>query len=156
MAKRRKRTNANVPAKGRLKDFADRLWSLAVRDDWNYQCAVCGKGKTDAHHLIPRQHESTRYELRNGIALCSYHHQFDADISPHQSAAGWMRWLEFNLPMRHEWLTDQIASREYRTFGGTTNAAYYIEHILRLREYVDDETFETVCGKKFTRYLLNT
>ena len=50
MGKRRKRTNSKTPAKGRLRDCADQLWSLAVRDDWNNRCAVCGFGKCEAHH----------------------------------------------------------------------------------------------------------
>ena len=88
--RRRKRTSKNVPAKGRLKEIAAQLWSLAVRADWANKCAVCGYGKTEAHHLIPRQHEATRYNIRNGIALCASHHQFDKDVSPHQNAAGWL------------------------------------------------------------------
>lgn len=153
MAKRRKRTNKNIPAKGRLRDIADKLWSLAVRDDWNNQCAVCGIGKCEAHHLVPRQHEKTRYDLWNGVALCSSHHQFDADISPHQNAAGWLNWLKEHYPMRHEWYSDISESGEYRNFNGTKNAAHYIEIIEGFRQYLEPEVFERIVGVRFNQYL---
>lgn len=154
MAKHRKRISKDIPAKGRLKDFADRLWSLAVRDDWNHRCAVCGAGNCDAHHLLPRQHEATRYDLRNGIALCPRHHQFDADISPHQNAAGWMQWLLENHPLRHQWYVDMIDSGSFKSFDGTKNAQYYIGTILRLKAYVPDGTFLSIVGVRFHEYLL--
>jgi len=151
--KRRKRTNKNVPAKGRLRDMADKLWSLAVRDDWGNKCAVCGNETCEAHHLVPRQHEKTRYGLWNGIALCANHHQFDADISPHQNAAGWLKWLKGEYPERHKWYSDISESREYRNFTGTKNPPYYIGIIQGLREYVEPEDFERIVGIRFNRYL---
>jgi len=147
MKKRRKRTNADLPAKGRMRDLADQLWSRAVRDAWNNSCAVCGYGKVEAHHLIPRQHEATRYELANGIALCSRHHQFDAEISPHQNAAGWLRWLESHHPNLHGWYTADPRP----LFHGQKTPAYYVEVIQKLREEVDDS--EKILGKKFSEYL---
>ena len=145
----RKRTNSSVPAKGRLRELADKLWSLAVRNDWAHECAVCGHRKTEAHHLVPRQHNATRYELRNGIALCPHCHQFDKDISPHQNAAGWMQWLGTNYRDLLAW----YVSNPRPKFDGTTNAAWYCDHIRRLRQYVEPEDFEKICGIKFSRWL---
>ena len=153
MAKQRKRTNANVPAKGRLRDMADQLWSLAVRDDWNNRCAVCGNTKCEAHHLVPRQHEAMRYELRNGIALCASHHQFDADISPHQNAAGWLKWLKDHFPLRHAWYVEVIESRKHLAFDGTKNAVHYMEVIDGFRPFVPEEEFERIVGIRFNEYL---
>lgn len=54
---------------------ADALWSLAVRAR-DGRCIVCGK-TTDlqAHHAIVRRgHKSTRWDLRNGVSLCSADH----------------------------------------------------------------------------------
>jgi hypothetical protein len=153
MAKRRKRTNANVPAKGRLRDMADQLWSIAIRDDWNNKCAVCGNRKCEAHHLIPRQHEATRYNMSNGIALCSHCHQFDPNISPHQNAAGWLRWLVISHAERYDWLMAAAETGLARSFNGTKNAQHYIGIILDLKQYVSDSEFERVCGIRFTEYL---
>jgi len=153
MAKRRKKTNKNVPAKGRLRDMADRLWAISVRCDWQHRCAVCGLGNCDSHHLIPRQHEATRYDLRNGIALCVSHHQFDPNISPHQNAAGWLLWLRDNQPLLHKWYIAQTESGDFRRFDGTKNAQHYIDVLLRLREYVEPDVFANIAGVRFSEYL---
>lgn len=150
--KRRKRVSRAIPAKGRLRDMADALWSVAVRTDWNYRCAVCGRGKTDSHHLIPRQHEAYRYDLRNGIALCPKHHKFDWNLSPHQNAAGWIRWLRDHQSDLHSWYmahTETIVAQ----FMGITNAAYFCETIQGLREYVPEAEFRRICGQRFSGWL---
>lgn len=152
MAKRRKRTNSNVPAKGRLKSMADQLWSRIVREDWGNKCAMCGYGTVEAHHLIPRQHEATRYELKNGIALCASHHQFDRWKSPHQNAAGFMRWLETNHPNKHEWLVEIVANGKPQ-FEGTKTADYYCGILRGFRTYVEPDEFERICGVKFSQWL---
>jgi len=145
----RKRTNANVPAKGRLKDFADRLWSRAVRDDWNNHCAICGSTKVDAHHMVPRQHEATRYDLRNGIALCATHHQFSKDLSPHMNAAGFWSWLHTTYPNFAEW----YMTNRRPTFDGKKNSDYYIGVIRRLQPYVEPEEFVSIVGVRFAAWL---
>lgn len=149
MPKRRKRTSIDIPAPGRLREMADKLWSLAVRNDWAYKCAVCGRGKCQAHHLVPRQHHATRYTLRNGIALCARCHQFDDDISPHQNAAGWLTWLTENHPKLAAWYLENQRPR----FDGTINAQYYIDQLLRLQQYVEPDDFERICGVRFSQYL---
>lgn len=152
MAKRkapRRRTSLAVPAKGRLRDFADRLWAKAIYSDWLHRCAICGSPKIDAHHLVPRQHEATRYDLNNGIALCSHHHQWDKDHSPHQNAAAWMEWLRVTYPARYEWLIENRRP----VFTGTKNAPYYCSVIKRLQQYVEPAEFESIVGVKFSAWL---
>lgn len=154
VSKRRKRTNTNVPAKGRLRDIADRLWSIAVKGDWAHRCAVCARtGDLNSHHLIPRQHQTTRYDLRNGVCLCRRCHQFCPDYSPHQNAAGFMGWLEVQCPASHEWYTKTVANGDCRQFNGTTNAAYYCDVIRSLREYVDDDDYARIVGQRFGAWL---
>ena len=130
--------------------MADRLWSLAVRDDWAHKCAVCNGTPVEAHHLIPRQNEQWRYDLRNGIALCARHHQFEPGVSPHQNAAGWMEWLTEWHPNLAAWYREH--SRV--PFTGTKTALYYCDILRELRQYIDDESWEAVVGIKFGRYLL--
>lgn len=153
MAKRRKRTSRDVPARGRLRELADRLWSKAVSADWAGKCAVCGARKCEAHHLIPRQHQATRYDLRNGIALCAPHHQFDPNISPHQNAAGWLLWLAEHQPELHQWYTEMTESGGQKKFNGTTNAVYYCDVIRGLKEYVDGDEYARIVGVRFADYL---
>ena len=154
MAKRRKRANPDIPAKGRLKDIADTLWSKAVKDDWCNRCAVCGTGsELNAHHLISRQHQATRYDLRNGICLCANHHQWNADISPHKNAEGFRQWMETHHPLRRQWWSEMIATYAYRQFDGTTNELYYCDVIRGFREYFEPDVFEKIVGKKFNTWL---
>ena len=149
--KRRKRVSKSVPAKGRLREMADRLWSRAVLQDWNYCCAVCGAGRCEAHHLIPRGREATRYNLMNGIALCAQHHKFDSAVAPHQNAAGWMLWLEGRYPSLRDWLLETV--RDGNRFHGTKNAAYYCHQIRNLRGYVSDGEYAEIVGVKFGAWL---
>jgi len=133
--------------------MADKLYSLAVRYDWGNKCAVCGAGKCEAHHLIPRQHQKTRYDLRNGIALCPVHHKFDADISPHQNSAGWMLWLWDYRREVHDWYLEKVRDHQHRKFEGTTNAQYYCDVIRSLKQYVEEEDYERIVGVKFSQWL---
>ena len=150
MKKRRKRTSKDVPAKGRLADLADRLWSLAVKDDWAHRCAICGRRENlNSHHLIPRQHQATRFDLRNGICLCKTCHQFCPNYSPHQHGKGFDLWLTNHHPSFASW----VEANAYPKFTGTTNADYYCEQIQRLREYVEQDDFTRIVGVRFAAYL---
>ncbi len=152
--KRRKRTNSNVPAKGRLRDFADALWSLAVKADWNRRCAICGaNGELHSHHLIPRHHEITRYDLHNGISLCRRCHLFCPDMAPHQNAMGFVLWLRSHYPEVASWQEEMEDSGDHRRFNGMTTATYYMEQIQRLQEYVEPDEFTRIVGKKFAAHL---
>lgn len=147
--KRRKRTNANVPAKGRLREMADQLWSLAVRRIWRLCCAMCGDGKPDAHHLVPRGYEATRYALHNGIALCPHCHKFDKEKAPHMNAAGFLAWLRREYPQVAGW----YEADPRPAFVGTKNAPHYIAIIKALRNQVPEEDFVRIVGKKFAEWL---
>ena len=150
--KQRQRTNKNIPAKGRLKDMCDSLWSFAVREDWGNHCAACPSLKCEAHHLVPRQNQATRYDLRNGIALCASHHQFDHHVSPHQNAAGFLMWLMLAYPETYKWYMKATANGT-REWDGTTNAVYYCDVIWSFKRYVPDETFKLIVGIKFSAWL---
>lgn len=151
MAKRRKKQPNGLPAKGRMQDIANELWSRAVRDDWGNKCAMCGAtaGQLDAHHIVSRQHNATKYDLRNGMCLCARHHRWDPDLSPHENAAGFLSWLESHHPELHEWYTSNPRPR----FEGTTNVEWYCDQIRRLRQYVEPEEFVRIVGVRFSAYL---
>lgn len=148
MAKRRKKSPGGLPAKGRLRDISDRLWSKAILADWYHKCAICRAPKCEAHHLVPRQHEATRYDLRNGIALCARCHKFDKDNSPHQNAAGFLRWLNKHARFHAQWLTENC----WPEFNGTKNVEHYLNVLRSLRQYVEPEEFERIVGVKLVRH----
>lgn len=151
------RGGLELPAKGTMRDMADELWALAVYADWANKCAVCGKLRGDVilnpHHILPRQHEATHFLLRNGIALCTWHHLRDADTSPHVNAAGWVRWLKAHHTELHDWYQEMLDSDDHKKFDGTKDWVYYVDTILKLKPFVDEENFTRVCGVKFSAWL---
>lgn len=138
-----------LPPTKRLREIADRLWSVAVRSRWMYCCAVCGRQPSEAHHLVPRQHEATRYDVRNGVALCSYHHKFCRDVSPHQNAAGFMKWLRYSYPDTLIWYRDNCRPK----FEGVKNTTHYVGQILNLRQHVAEDEFKRIVGVKLAARL---
>jgi len=157
--KRRKRSSKSkktgLPETRRLRVLADNLWSAAVRADWADRCAVCRSIEViQAHHLLPRQFTTMRYELRNGIALCRYHHQLDPHISPHQNGGGFVVWLRDHYPESHRWYMEQVENGIPR-FDGTKNPAYYCDILRDLRTYVEEDVFVDVIGVRL-RGVLDT
>jgi len=70
-------------------------WSLAIRsrDGWN--CVICGSpAHTNAHHIIPREHKKYKFDLDNGITLCTKHHKFSRQISAHNNPMAFFLWLQ--------------------------------------------------------------
>lgn len=86
------------------KSKADKLWGELIHLDGS--CAVCGSSekKLEAHHLISRAVVNTRHDPRNGILLCSWHHKYCPQISPHAGPIGFSRWLEENNPEQYEFV----------------------------------------------------
>lgn len=150
---RRKKTNRSIPAKGRLRDIADRLWSKAVSEDWAHKCAACGgQGKLNSHHLIPRQHTAMRFRLMNGMCLCVHCHQFCADISPHQNAAGFLHWFASSeYEELYKWYIEQTETKAYKRADIKTTQRYYCGIIQRLREYVSEDDYTRI----LPQYLFN-
>jgi len=142
-----------LPKKKRMKDIADRLWAIAVKDDWGWKCACCGRsGLLNSHHLLPRQHTATRYNLLNGICLCKRCHQFCPDFSPHQNAAGFSLWLA-TYPSAYAWVMVNILSGDHKKFDGRTDDAYYCGIILGLKQYVGNTKYLEIVGQKFAEIL---
>jgi len=102
--------------------------------------------------MIPRGNEETRYDLQNGIALCVHHHKFDNELSPHLNAAGFMHMLEQKYVGTHVWYRTATKTGNPQ-FLGTKTPAYYMGHILRLKEYVSPEDYTRIVGVRFADYL---
>lgn len=59
----------------RLRTRLDGLWSLVVRKRDTRMtgglCRICGVRQIEVgYHLLPRQHDSTRWNLENGVGAC--------------------------------------------------------------------------------------
>ena len=82
-----KREEKSLPKK------ADDLWSKVVRKVGS--CEVCGKRENlNAHHIFTRHNKSTRWDLDNGICLCSGCHVFSDKFSAHKTPTDFTYWLE--------------------------------------------------------------
>ena len=90
-----KRENKSLPKK------ADDLWSRVVRMKW--ECAVCWKKEfLNAHHIFTRHNKSVRWDVENGICLCSGCHVFSDKFSAHKTPTDFTYWLEKQYS--REWL----------------------------------------------------
>ena len=63
------------------------LWAMVVKKRANYVCEYWGCRRTEnlnAHHVFSRSRASTKFDIENGLCLCSYHHSLGND-SAHKS-----------------------------------------------------------------------
>jgi hypothetical protein len=61
-------------------DKLDKIWSFGVKEKWDFKCVECGKEKVlNSHHIIKRNKHSLRWNLMNGLCLCTGHHKFSDD-----------------------------------------------------------------------------
>lgn len=64
----------NSQSKNLIKEL-DLLWAKIILKKFNHKCAICGKNdRLQAHHIFSRNKRSTRWDIENGICLCSGHH----------------------------------------------------------------------------------
>ena len=100
----------------KYKEESRKLWSLEVRAFG--ECEICGnKHDNQAHHILEEDiwpHLSR--DISNGICLCSGHHEFNTQISPHKcltSGQEFIAWLE--IWRNGQWLyrEDHKTDRKY-------------------------------------------
>ena len=90
----------------RLKKYCDELWSEIIKNKFNYKCFYCGKSNyLQSHHLISRKHLSTRYNVDNGLLLCSGCHMLSI-ISMHHSPWIILDKLEIERPIQYKWFLE--------------------------------------------------
>lgn len=86
-------------------------WRDVVLALWQVPCIWHGNcsGGTEVHHLIHRSNLSMRFDPRNGIPLCSYHHRY-SQIAPHVSPKKFDEFLRdyhrrvFDWYKRYRWV----------------------------------------------------
>jgi hypothetical protein len=86
----------------------DKLWATTIKAQWNNKCLKCGaiKGDTyldkkglkkviriEAAHIIPREIRAFRWDLDNGIPLCSKHHKWSFKWSAHLNPFAFFNWF---------------------------------------------------------------
>lgn len=102
-----------------------KLWSEAVRSRNEFKCEYCKKGrgdighggnpinKIDAHHFMNRDITDCplKFDIRNGIGLCPYHHKFSPDESFHMNPVITMEWLQKNRPDSYKFVLENYKIR---------------------------------------------
>mgnify|MGYP003762010899 CR=1 FL=1 len=77
----------------KLIDKLDTLWSDKVKEGG--KCDYCGKNTyLNAHHIFSRSNYSVRWDLDNGICLCSGHHTLNSSFSAHKTPAEFIEWIK--------------------------------------------------------------
>ena len=80
----------------------DKRWSKLIHERDKF-CLLCGIDRNlNAHHVVGRRAQTLRWDLDNGLLLCSGCHTFRTR-SAHQNG----RWF-------HEWFTKQYPTRNER------------------------------------------
>lgn len=74
-------------------------WSKMIRERDGWACCFCGSpNKTNAHHLVVREFKPLKYDLDNGLTLCTFHHKFSRMLSAHNNPFVFFMWLEKYRP----------------------------------------------------------
>lgn len=82
------------PSKKTLRNKLDKAWSKVITSKG--KCEVCKSTESlNAHHIEGRRNLALRWELKNGVCLCSGCHVFRKE-SAHQSPEWFHFWLEDN------------------------------------------------------------
>ena len=99
------------------KQKGSRYWSKKCEPLWckivkrGGKCELCGSNtkQLHAHHLISRSIPVFKWDVNNGLCLCSSCHKLDPDCSAHAStasAANFNEKLKRKLPHVWEWIED--------------------------------------------------
>lgn len=93
----------------KLQKEQDFLWATDIKERDNFNCVICGSQfHPNAHHIIPRECKEFRYELWNGITLCTKHHKFSRVISAHNAPFAFFMWLEKYRPTTYSLIKIKI------------------------------------------------
>jgi len=116
--------------RSRLIKKLDVLWANKIKEVG--RCAKCGKTTyLNAHHIYSRSNFSTRWELENGICLCSGCHTLSSKFSAHKTP------LEFT-----EWVIDRRGVQWYDELKKKANKPYKysIQDLKKLIKKYDGQT----------------
>ena len=87
-------------------------WSKLVRQRDGNMCQICGSIKfLNAHHIFPKEAKMYKYlmfDLDNGITLCSNHHKFSYEMSPHKNPLLFVVWFINNRTKQFMKLMDKL------------------------------------------------
>jgi 5-methylcytosine-specific restriction endonuclease McrA len=93
--KRKAKRVKKKSSKSYLNDIKDKKWSQAIKIRDNHECQYCGKDKyLNSHHIYTRNNFTVRWDLDNGITLCSGCHTMSSKFSAHKTPLEFIEWLK--------------------------------------------------------------
>jgi hypothetical protein len=99
----------------KYKDEANKLWSLEIRSVGHCEIAGCHNTDLNAHHILGKgAYPHLRFDLSNGVCLCSGHHTFDKDVCPHgtlPAVEGFIDWLITNRQGQYQFYQENKDDR---------------------------------------------
>ena len=86
-------------------------WSRDVRNR-DKKCVICESTKfLNAHHILPKEGKifhDLRFDINNGVTLCSRHHKYSYEISPHKNPFVFITWLHANRLDQFNYLATKV------------------------------------------------
>jgi len=81
----------------------DKMWQYLVKSRAGCRCEMCGDDRNglQAHHINSRGRLWTRWDKRNGVAVCLGGCHDERKV---------LEWLEANDPKRYRWIMKQRAT----------------------------------------------
>lgn len=83
---------SSISYRRKLEKQLDSLWRTIGKE--TAECEICRTlpfgswHPLEAHHIIHRTHQITRWDLRNRLWVCSYHHTL-GQLTVHDNLNGW-------------------------------------------------------------------
>ena len=93
--KKKMKREKKKTSKSYLNKQKDTEWSKAVKERDGFKCQYCGKTEyLNAHHIFSRSNFTVRWDLDNGITLCSGCHTMSSIFSAHKTPAEFIEWVK--------------------------------------------------------------
>ena len=91
----------------------DSLWAEIIRNAAG-RCEHCGKTQyLNAHHIFSRSKYVTRWDVDNGICLCSGCHTLSSDFSAHKTPVEFVEWL---YQYKGEDFINELRRKSHKTY----------------------------------------
>ena len=79
---------------GKLREIKDKQWALDIKERDGFKCLHCGKDKyLNSHHIFTRNNYAVRWDMDNGITLCSGCHTMSSIFSAHKTPLEFIEWI---------------------------------------------------------------
>ena len=80
---------------GKVNKRKDKEWAKKIKERDNYKCIKCGKTTyLNSHHIYSRNNHAIRWDIDNGVTLCSGCHTMSSRFSAHKTPLEFVLWIK--------------------------------------------------------------